>query len=246
MVKDNYNIKLIALDMDGTLLRSDQKVSEANRKAIADAMSKGVRVMLSTGRWLDTCYSYAEDLELGTYLVTVNGGEIWTASKELLERHLHDPKSMEEMWKIGNELDVWMWMVSTDQIYHDRPEDFYDHEWLKIGYSSEDRDKLQTIRKRLSANESLEITNSLPTNLEVNPVGVNKANGIERVCQELGIGLDAVMAVGDSLNDLKMLERAGLGVAMGNGQDRVKQAADYITDTNENDGVAQAIERFVL
>lgn len=246
MGEKRQNIKLVALDMDGTLLKSNQEVSQENQEAIAAAKEKNVDVMLCTGRWLQSCYTYAEELELNTYIVTSNGGEIWTASKELLERHLHDPNLVEEMWSIGNELDVFMWMVSTQKIYHERPEDFLEYDWLKIGFHSDDQQKLQTIREQLSSKQALEITNSSPANIEVNPVGVNKANGIERVCQEMDITMEEVMAVGDSLNDIKMIEQAGIGVAMGNAQDTVKQAADYIVESNENDGVAEAIKRFVL
>src|SRR5690625_2912151 len=234
--------------MDGTLLNSDLEISDMNRKAIAKALDKGVGVMLSTGRWLEFCYPYAESLNLDSYLVTVNGGEIWSASKELIERHVHASDLMEKMWNIGHNKGARMWCVATDRIYNagERPDDFSKHEWLKIGFNSEDLDNLNEIRKELSVYDSLEITNSLPTNIEVNPVGVNKANGLQRVCKELGITMAEVMAVGDSLNDIKMIEQAGLGVAMGNAQDAIKEAADHMTDTNNNDGVAKAIEHFIL
>ena len=248
MTEKRQDIKLIALDMDGTLLTPDHEVSEANRNAIAKAMDKGVTVMLSTGRWLDFCYAYAEDLKLNTYLVTVNGGEVWTSSKELVERHTHTQELMEKMWHIGNNVGVNMWCVATDKIYNagEHPDDFYAREWLKIGYNSEDKNKLDQVRKGLAKFTSLELTNSLPTNIEVNPLGVNKANGLVRVCKELGITMDEVMAVGDSLNDIKMIEQAGLGVAMGNAQEAIKDVADFVTDTNNDDGVAKAIERFIL
>lgn len=248
MTEKRHDIKLIALDMDGTLLNADLEISDMNRQAIAKAVDKGVGVMLSTGRWLDFCYPYAASLNLDSYLVTVNGGEIWSASKELIERHVHASTLMEKMWHIGYDKGARMWCVATDCIYNagDRPDDFHKHEWLKIGFTSEDIDKLNEIRKELSSYDSLEITNSLPTNIEVNPVGVNKANGLQRVCKELGITMAEVMAVGDSLNDIKMIEQAGLGVAMGNAQDAIKEAADHMTDTNNNDGVAKAIERFIL
>lgn len=248
MTEKRHDIKLIALDMDGTLLTSDLEISEMNRKMIVKALDKGVGVMLSTGRWLDFCYPYAESLNLNTYLVTVNGGEIWTESKELVERHVHASDLVEKMWNIGHDKGVHMWCVATDRVYNssEKPDRFDQHEWLKIGFSSENIDKLNEIRKELSVYDSLEITNSLPTNIEVNPAGVNKANGLERVCRELGITMDEVMAVGDSLNDIKMIEQAGFGVAMGNAQDAIKEVADYITDTNNNDGVAKAIERFIL
>ena len=248
MNKKREDIQLIALDMDGTLLNNDLEVSEMNRQAIARAMAKGVKVMLSTGRWLGFCASYAESLQLNNYIITVNGGEIWTANKELVERHVHANELMVNMWNIGLEKDVHMWCVSTDRVYNseDQPEDFYEKEWLKLGYSSEDTDKLDQIKKELSAFDHIEITNSLPTNIEVNPSGVNKANGLKRVCRELGMTMDQVMAIGDSMNDKKMIMQAGLGIAMGNAQEQIKLVAYDVTDTNDHDGVAKAIERFIL
>lgn len=248
MTEKRNDIKLIALDMDGTLLTSDLEVSEMNRHAITKAMDKGVKVMLSTGRWLDFCYPYAESLQLDNYLVTVNGGEIWTASKKLVERHVHATDLMVDMWNLGMEKNVHMWCVSTNRVFnsHEQPDDFHDKEWLKIGYSSEDIDKLNEIRKELSKYDHIEVTNSLPTNIEVNPSGVNKANGLKTVCRELGITMDQVMAVGDSMNDKKMIVQAGLGIAMGNAQAEIKEVADHVTDTNNNDGVAKAIEHFIL
>lgn len=248
MTEKKQDIKLIALDMDGTLLNSELEISEANKNAIEKALEQGVGVMLATGRWLEFCYPYAEALNLDTYLVTVNGGEIWTSSKALVERHVHEQALMEKMWQLGNGLHVDMWCVATDRIYEigTDPEDFYAHEWLKIGFYSEDKKKLDLIQKELSNYDELELTNSLPTNIEVNPLGVNKANGLVRVCKELGITMDEVMAVGDSLNDIKMIEQAGFGVAMGNAQDAIKDVADAVTDSNDADGVAKAIERYIL
>lgn len=248
MTHKEKDIKLIALDMDGTLLNDQLEVSEANKQAISKALEQGIDVMLSTGRWIEFCYPYAQSLNLNTYFVTVNGGEIWTATKELLERHVHEQSLMEKMWKLGRSLNVKMWCVATDYTYHtnEDPTDFYAHEWLKIGYTSTDKEKLDLITKELSTYDSLELTNSLPTNIEANPVGVNKASGLQKVCQELGITMDQVMAVGDSMNDFKMIQEAGLGVAMGNAQDKVKEVADAITDTNMNDGVAKAIQQFIL
>lgn len=241
------NIKMIALDMDGTLLNQENEVSENNRKAIARAMDKGVDVVLSTGRRLDTSFPYATSLGLSTYLVTCNGGQIWTMSKQLLEEHLLDPTLVERMYRIGERIGVDMWFVATTGLFQGSiPDDAKNLKWLKFGCSSFDHAKLQQARKELSQLEGIEMTNSLPTNLELNPKGVNKAVGLERVCRELNISLDNVLAAGDSLNDIKMIEACGIGVAMGNAQDPVKQAADFVTDTNINDGVAKAIEQFLI
>ncbi|WP_188454165.1 Cof-type HAD-IIB family hydrolase [Virgibacillus oceani] len=241
-------IKLVALDMDGTLLTSDHEVSERTQAAIKKALANDIQVVLSTGRWLNSCYPYAEALGLSSFLITVNGGEIWTVTKELLERHLIDAKLMEKLYKLGQEIGMNSWMFSTDDAWlgSAAPEDFTKHEWLKIGFNSTDKDKLDKIVKELSFYEELELTNSLPTNVEVNPIGVNKANALRKVCDRIGISMNNVMAVGDSLNDIKMIQQAGVGVAMGNAQDAIKKVADFVTDTNNADGVAKAIERFVL
>lgn len=240
------NIRLIALDMDGTLLTSTDEVSTANQKAIQAAQEAGVHVLICTGRWLKACSMYAEDLQLNTYLITANGGEIWSRQGELVERHLHASDVMEQLYTIGEGHGAYMWLVSTENVFHDHPGNYPDQKWLKIGYRSEDKEILRKIHAELPNKEQLEISNSSPYNIEVNPKGVNKANALERVCEELDLSMDEVMAVGDSLNDLKMIERAGIGVAMGNAQEVVKKAADYVTETNDLDGVAQAIEHFVL
>lgn len=240
-------IKLIALDMDGTLLTTQEEVSDYTKDVIAKALEKDVHVVLSTGRWLESCYPFAEELKLTSYLVTCNGGQIWTINKELLEEHLLPQEKIKNMWYLAKKYDVFTWLVSTDDIYYDqKPNDFYAHKWLKFGCETDDKEKLDKIVKELSYVEGLELTNSLPTNIEVNPKGVNKASALEKVCKKIGITMDQVLACGDSLNDIKMIQEAGVGVAVGNAQEAIKKVADHVTDTNDNDGVAKAIERFVL
>lgn len=241
------NIKLIALDMDGTLLTSDHEVSDRTKKAIAEALAKDVHVVLSTGRALKTAYQYAEELKLQSYLITANGGQIYTVDKELLDQHTLETEMVDRMWNIGKEMGIYMWLISTNDVYYgDAPEHLYDHEWLKFGCQSDDKDKLDQMVKELSYYDNLELTNSLPTNIEVNPKGVSKANAIHFLCEKIGITMDEVMACGDSLNDIKMIQEAKIGVAMGNAQEAIKKVANHITDTNDNDGVAKAIEKFVL
>ncbi|MBS3681709.1 HAD family phosphatase [Ornithinibacillus massiliensis] len=241
------DIKLIALDMDGTLLNKVHEVDVRTKEAIQQALTKGVHVVLSTGRSLGTCYPYAEELGLTSYLVTCNGGEIWTMKKELLEQHLLETEVVEKIWNLGEGLGLHMWMTSTEGFFiGERPDNLYDYQWLKFGVDSENPDKLAQVVKELSYFADLEITNSLPTNIEINPKGVSKAKALHRVCNEIGITIDNVMACGDSLNDIKMIQEAGFGVAMGNAQEAIKKVANYVTDTNVNHGVAKAIEKFVL
>lgn len=248
MVIQEKTIRLIALDLDGTLLRNNLEISKRNQEAIMRAKNKGVHVLFSTGRPADFCFPLMEQLNLEGYIITTSGGEIWTTDAKLIERNIFDPILFKKLWEIAKEFSTHYWLISTEKEFReeDHMDGFSNHQWLKIGYHSEDQEILKEIRKKLQRFQNIEITNSHPNNIEVNPSGVNKADAIKKVGKKLGISLEEVMAVGDSLNDATMIERCGLGVAMGNAQPKIKEIADYITDTNENDGVAKVIERFVL
>lgn len=240
-------IKLIALDMDGTLLNDQHEISEANRQAIKEAQEKGIYVVLSTGRSLRKCEKHADSLALSSYLVTVNGSEIWDEKRGLVERNLVNSVSIQWMAELTQKHKIRYWAISTSRNWFDEmPEDIHGEEWLKFGFNIKDVPTRDKILKELQARGEFELSNSTPTNIEVNPAGINKAKGLKLVCERLGINMKNVMAVGDSLNDLAMIEEAGLGIAMGNAQDTVKKAATWVTSTNNEDGVAKAIQKWVL
>ncbi|WP_394548601.1 Cof-type HAD-IIB family hydrolase [Priestia aryabhattai] len=244
---EKKEFKLIALDMDGTLLNNQQEISEENRAAIAKAQEQGVHVVLSTGRSLLTCREYAQSLQLSSYLITVNGSEIWDESGQLVERKLIDASHIEKMWNLTQEHKLNFWAVTTDKVWRDEfPEDIVSQEWLKFGYDIPDDALREEVLKQIAGISDFEISNSSLTNLEINAMGINKAKGIMTVCDRLGISMDEVIAMGDSLNDMAMIEAAGCGIAMGNAQEAVKEAADWVTDTNVNNGVAKAISHWVL
>ncbi|MDO6849567.1 Cof-type HAD-IIB family hydrolase [Priestia megaterium] len=244
---EKKEFKLIALDMDGTLLNNQQEISKENREAISKAQEQGVHVVLSTGRSLLTCREYAQSLQLSSYLITVNGSEIWDESGELVERKLIDASSIEKMWNLTQEHKLNFWAVTTDKVWRDEfPEDIASQEWLKFGYDIPDDALREEVLKQIAGISDFEISNSSLTNLEINALGINKAKGIMTVCERLGISMNEVIAMGDSLNDMAMIEAAGCGIAMGNAQEAVKEAADWVTDTNVNNGVAKAISHWVL
>lgn len=244
---EKKEFKLIALDMDGTLLNNQQEISEENRAAIAKAQEQGVHVVLSTGRSLLTCREYAQSLQLSSYLITVNGSEIWDESGQLVERKLIDASHIEKMWNLTQDHKLNFWAVTTDKVWRDEfPEDIASQEWLKFGYDIPDDALREEVLKQIAGISDFEISNSSLTNLEINALGINKAKGIMTVCDRLGISMDEVLAMGDSLNDMAMIEAAGCGIAMGNAQEAVKEATDWVTDTNVNSGVAKAISHWVL
>lgn len=243
------NIKLIALDMDGTVLNDDGIVSDYTKNVLKKALEQDIHVVLTTGRPLALCHAIGLELGLPSYIIVSNGAEIWTMQEELLSRKTMNTNVLKQLWEIGNELGLHMWTVATDEIYHDssRPEDFNAHDWLKIGYGRLTEEQKQQLLARVEAKfTDIEVTNSAVTNLEINAAGVNKAEALRFVCNKIGITMDQVIAMGDSLNDLKMLEESGIGIAMENGQQSIKDIADYMTDTNNNDGVAKAVEKYVL
>ncbi len=237
---------MIALDMDGTLLNNQHQVSDVNKTAIKRAQDNGVEVIISTGRHYQTSSIIAKELGLH-YLITVNGSEIWTMHGDLIARQTLDPSIVMKLVKLREEHQTWAWLASVDKIWRgETPEDIEAHEWLKFGFDTDAPEIKEKINQTLSEWEDVEVSNSSLTNIEVNAVGVNKAAAIEKVCERIDITMDQVMTAGDSLNDIKMIELAGLGIAMGNAQEPVKKAADWVTASNDEDGVALAIEKWVL
>lgn len=241
------DIKLIALDMDGTLLDDEGNVSQANREAIDSARQRGIDVVLSTGRFIGSVREYARSLNLSHCLITVNGSEIWLDGK-LYERHVLPADLLEWMLSLAREYGTFYWGTSTTGAYHrdNFPDDVREKEWLKFGFDTDDDDVRRLIWDKLIETGRLEVSNSSPTNVEVNVKGISKARALKTVCQLKNTAMSNVLAIGDSLNDIKMIRQAGWGVAMGNAQQRVKEAADWVTATNNENGVAQAIRRFAL
>ncbi|MBO7745182.1 HAD family phosphatase [Paenibacillus sp. MWE-103] len=245
-------IKFVALDMDGTLLNDRQEISKENAKWIRKALDAGVVVSFATGRGYQGALPYAEQLDLQTPMITVNGSEIWTRPGVLHRRTLMALPVLKRLHELAlRHEDVWYWAYSTMGVFNkenwsELGGDYASQHWLKFGYYTEDPPMLKAILDETSAWGGLEITNSSPSNLELNPEGVTKAAAIREVCGLLGIDMSQVAAMGDSLNDIAMIREAGLGVAMGNAQDEVKAAADVVNVTNEEDAVARLLQDYVL
>ncbi|MGG3914057.1 Cof-type HAD-IIB family hydrolase [Rossellomorea vietnamensis] len=240
------DIKLIALDMDGTLVNHEGEVSPENEQAIQRAKEKGIHVVLSTGRSLFTCRDISDELGRSSYLVTVNGGEIYDHEYNLVDRIPLDIDLVKQLWALKEEHDVYFWSSTSQGLFNSRKpfdRDIESYNWLKFGFDIQDDDVRKVLMDELVKNEALEITNSSPTNIEINPAGVNKAAALVKVCKWLDLSMDQVMAVGDSMNDIAMIREAGFGVAMGNAQEAVKEAADWVTGINTEHGVAQAIDK---
>lgn len=241
--------RLLALDLDGTLLNEHGEVSEMNAIWIKHAIDAGVTVCASTGRGFQGAIPIVERLGLDSPMITVNGGEVWSKPHSLHKRTTLDSDKVIRLHEVAlKHPDVWFWAYSTEGLFNkdgwtDEPASKV---WLKFGYYSEELSLLEEILKEIGVWDGLEITNSSPNNIEVNPQGVSKASGLMELCRLKGLDMSEIVSVGDSLNDIAAIRASGLGVAMGNAQDEVKMVADVITGTNEEDGVAQVIQQYVL
>ncbi|OLO26371.1 phosphoglycolate phosphatase, TA0175-type [Alkalihalophilus pseudofirmus] len=241
------NIKLIAIDLDGTLLNHQHEISMENREAIKQAEAQGIHVVISTGRTIMACEELVKSLSLSSYLITVNGSEIWDENGKLIDRQILDVEHIKHMWQLKQQHNTFCWAATVGNVWKEKfPEEFTEHEWMKFGFDVKDDNIRKVILDELLQIKELEVSNSSLTNIEINAAGVNKARAIEKVCKRLGITMDHVLSMGDSLNDLAMIKEAGIGVAMGNAQPSVKNAADWVTTSNVEHGVAVAIQKWAL
>jgi phosphoglycolate phosphatase (TIGR01487 family) len=240
--------RLIALDMDGTLLNKSHTISEQNKHWIKQAGQAGIAVCLASGRAYKSMLPFVELLGLDTPFVAVNGSEVWHNKERLHHRVLMDVDHVKEMHRLAQAHDLWFWAYSTKQEYNRENWGGFsqDEQWLKFGYYIEEAQLRSSILKEISSWGTLEITNSDPNNMEMNPIGINKSYGIQKMCELIGCSMNEVVAMGDSMNDMAMIVDAGLGVAMGNAQSIIKEAADVVAPTNEDDGVGFIIRNYVL
>lgn len=266
--------KLIAIDMDGTLLNSKNNVSNRTKKAIIKAKEKGVHVVLSTGRILKSAIYYSQKLGLKNPIVASNGGIIVDENSNLIYKKPLDKQSIKKIADMADEDDVYFHLYDETKFYSSRKVqeflDFYrqDDEKTSIDFQlfkhideiintenlniykflfiDENKRKLQNFREKISTISDISISSSWSNNVEAMALNVSKGEALSKLSEILNIKLKDIITIGDSENDLSMLNISGLSVAMGNASHKIKEKADYITDTNDNDGVAKAIEKFIL
>ncbi|MEY9095872.1 Cof-type HAD-IIB family hydrolase [Paenibacillus sp. RC84] len=240
--------KLVALDLDGTTLTDDKRISEVNRIWIRRATEAGVTVIFSTGRGIQTAKSYWDELRLDVPMVLLNGAEIWKGPGRLWERHYLSRQQIRELHKLAVGAGAWYWGYSVESLTNreEWTEEMFDRDWMKFGMGHHDLPTIVGLREQVRQMGMLEVTRSADTNMEISALGVTKESGVRKVCGLLGIGMHEVMAIGDHHNDRMLIQAAGLGIAMGNAEAELKEAADAVTGTNSEDGVAQAIQQYIF
>ncbi|HWQ57445.1 MAG TPA: Cof-type HAD-IIB family hydrolase [Clostridia bacterium] len=271
------NIKLIALDMDGTLLTDRKTVSPRSLRAIRTALERGVTVAPTSGRNLETLPRELLEIPEIRYVITCNGARIWDrhSGAAIYERLIPLPTVLELMDRLkGYECVVEasvadrLYISFRDakrELLYVPPElrkylkqlrwetedvrDLLIEKGLdvdKMLVYTPDEEEQERVRRILAGRRDLAVSFSVKNNLEINADGSSKGDGLCELARRLGIEKSEIMACGDSGNDLSMLETAGFSVAMGNAVPEAKKRADVVTLTNNEDGVAAAIEQYVL
>lgn len=285
-------IKVIACDMDGTLLGPDHKVSPRTLRAVKRAQEKGIRFMIATGRNFKSAMEELKDLDLTCDYLVGSGAEVRTPDQKIIKSCPISAKLCREAYevmkeypisilfsgaeydyRIGTEEEVEEGLLRQIELFHldmsreeivkselyqrikrtaraiSRMEELEEKQIpvYKMFAFSSDISMLDEINRKLEANEGLAVASSFATNVEITAAEAQKGPVLKEYIESLGYRMEEVMVFGDSLNDYSMLSMDfGATVAMENGDPRVKAEAKYIAPGNEEDGVAQVIEKLLL
>ena len=268
-------MKLLCVDLDGTLLDSEKNISDGNLAAINEMVARGHRFAIVTGRPLKSALRVAEDNDLcrpGMYVASFNGGQIYDcAGRKIIHEERMDPALAAYVFKKAEEANLhihtyndthvicsrddeelrfYLKNTKLEAVITDDPLGYLDKPPIKlIVMSMGGREVLEPFRDSLHnwAEGKLSSIFSHPTLLEYSSVSLGKGKAVEMLCKLCDVRIEDSIACGDEENDLTMLEMAGLGVAMQNATDTVKAASGYITENdNDHDGISEVIGKFIL
>lgn len=266
--------KMLVLDLDGTLTNSKKQLSKRTKERLIGAMEEGMLITLASGRSLKGIIHIADELgmqERGGYIIAFNGSlVIELGSGKHLKEEFMDRKYYPEILALGREYEVDLLTYGREQknlltnnssnpyakldaminrmelIEESDMQAALDYPVPKFLFLGEAK-RMERIEAELKQRigEKLEVCRSEPYFLEIMPKGIDKGNALESLCKSIGIPISRTIAFGDGYNDLGMIKAAGLGVAMENAVPRIKEAAGYITSSNDEDGVAKALDRLL-
>ncbi len=262
-------IRLLVSDVDGTLVDKQKQLTPGTIAAVRRLQAAGVGFTIISARPRSGIMPLADQLALDVPIGAFNGGIIFRRSGEVIEHHRIDPAVAHGIWDaIGDAaVDRWVfaddrWYASTDQgphVGHERvasaqdPIVTQDFAALldradKITFVSDDEPLLRSLHDRVAPDfgDRATVVQSQSYYLDVTALQANKGTGIEELAAAFDTALAETAAIGDQANDLAMLDRAGLSIAMGNAPDFVQQRADQVTRANDQDGVAHAIDTIIL
>lgn len=267
---ETRDIKLIVIDLDGTLLNSEHVLSDRNQTVIRKAIDAGILVVLATGKTRASADSVIAALNLTSPGIYSQGLVITEGDGSIRHQQTMDPAVIRRIVTFAEDRGFTVLAYSGNRIlvkeetdYGEFLEKHHEPPATVVGpiYNilattpinklilAGDKRRVKSMRWQLSHQLEGEIsitTANIPTMLEVLPPGASKGKALKILLKDMNINPDQTMVIGDGENDTGMLQLAGLAVAVGNADDRLKEAADFVVSSNDDDGVAEAIERFAL
>ena len=269
--------KILFLDLDGTLLNDAKQITQGNRDALRKALAAGHKVVIATGRAMASAVKQNLLLGLtcpGCYIIAYNGGMILDShTGQIIFQKLLPGDLALQIMQLGREQNVHIQTYDEDSVVleswavNEKLEHYCNGSKLPYRVAEDlteelKRDVPKVLAIDLHDRQPMEVLSeaviqkfgqqvdcyfSCAEYLEIVPKGVNKGNAITWMCRKLGIDIADSIACGDADNDLTMIRTAGIGVAMANGTDEAKTAANYITEhDNNHDGIAEVVEKFLL
>lgn len=259
-------IRLIATDLDGTLLNNEHKISDYNKKVISAVNKKGIKVILSTGRPTSAATKFLDDLNIETDMISFNGAMITDRKGDILyENNLESEIGKElieiakkykiyhqgflgERWNLSDSRSKWLdFYISIAKINNysvgfDNIKDFSFSKFMFIGENEILKEIAKELDKKLK--DKVYYAFSRPVYLEVHSPKVSKAKALSFLLNKYNIKKENVMAFGDNNNDIEMLETAEISVAVDNAENAVKEKAKYITKSNIENGVGYFINEY--
>lgn len=264
---------MLVLDLDGTLTNSQKEITAPTKKALIEIQQEGKKVVLASGRPINGVLPLAEELHLGkygSYILSFNGARITRCSDGQIIYNKTLPKDV-----LKPVYDIVLSYPELDILTYDGPdilsgiacneytekesfinkmpvvqtEDFIErltfpvNKLLVTGDPLVIEKAMEVLKKHF--HKLLNIYRSEPYFLEIMPQNIDKAYSLQKLLSSLGLSSDQMICCGDGYNDLSMIEYAGLGVAMENAQPIVKDSADFITRSNDEDGILYVIEKFM-
>ncbi len=264
------NYKMIVLDIDDTLLTTEHIISPKTKAKLIEVQKDGVQVVLCSGRPSVGMIPLAKELEVdkyGGYVISYNGANIVDIeSNSVIYENNLNVEQIHRLFDLSKEVGVGIHTYSETSIVAEKEYKYTKFEselvWMPIetvdrfkevvnrpvvkAIMVDEPDVLKSIESKvLPYTKDLSVTYSKPFFLEFMNNAVNKGLSLKYLCDKIGVKQSEVIAFGDSHNDLAMIEYAGMGVAMGNSVNEVKAMANFITKTNNEDGIAFALEKFL-
>lgn len=261
-------MKLIIADLDGTLI-SKQQMSDSTKQTIQKLIDQGYLFTLATGRHKDATRRVANELMVDLPVICTNGAFIYDFKREkVIHQDIIDTKSVQKVLEILNEQMSSYLLYTTQSIVSNQSakdklalrigsfeslvvkdeslKDYLPLGLLKILIIEPDEIKFKQLREKLSSLDSVYVLSSQASFIDVGNKVANKGRALEILSVHLNIPLEEVFAIGDQENDITMIQKAGIGVSMGDGEEALKKTADFITKPFKEDGFTYAINKFIF